>query len=187
MADSESGRGIPRLAAPVDERDHARGPADARSTLVLYGDYECPYTRRALPAVQELRDQLGDRLRFVFRPFPLREIHPHAQMAAEAAEAAAAQGRFWSMHDRLFAHQKELGGAQLGEYAAAIGLDPARFGHELAAHSHAARIEEHVRSGIASGVEGTPTFFVDGLRHDGGYDSASLRAALEASAGTARG
>lgn len=179
--------GIARLAVPVGERDHVQGPADAPSTLVLYGDYECPYTRRAVPAVRELRRELGDGLRFAFRNFPLFEIHPHALHAAEAAEAAAAQGKFWQMFDLLFAHQTALADADLRAYAVQLGLDADRFERDVTGHVHAAQIEEDVRSGEASGVAGTPTFFVDGLRHEGGYDAESLRAAITAGRPAAEG
>src|SRR5919202_1927270 len=111
------------LSVAVNERDHARGPADAPATLVVYGDYECPYTRRALAVVAQLRAELGDQLRFVFRNFPLTEIHPHALQAAKAAEAAEAQGRFWETHDYLFAHQKSLEEPDLLRYASDLGFD----------------------------------------------------------------
>jgi len=172
--------GSTRLAVAVGERDHVQGPVDAPSTLVLYGDYECPYTRRAVPAVRGLRREIGDGLRFAFRNFPLVEIHPHDLHAAETAEAAAAQGRFWEMFDLLFAHQTSLEDADLRTYAAQLGLDVDRFERDVTGHAHAARIEDDARSGEASGVVGTPTFFVDGLRHEGGADIASLRAAITA-------
>ena len=178
---------IARLAEPVSERDHTHGPADAPSTLVLYGDYECPCTRRAVPVVRELRRELGDRLRFAFRNFPLFEFHPHAVHAAEAAEAAAVQGAFWQMFDLLFAHQRSLEDTDLRTYAAQLGLDPERFEREVTSHAHAARIEADVRSGEASGVAETPTFFVDGLRHDGGYDQDCLLAAITAGRPSAGG
>ena len=174
----DAGRG--RLAAPVGERDHALGPADAPATLVIYGDYECPYTRRSHQAVREVRHELGDGFRFVFRNFPLVEIHPHALHAAEVAEAAGAQGRFWAMHDLLFARQRALADDDLRRYVAEIGLDATRVERDLASHAHVARIEEDVQSGERSGVEGTPTLFVNGRRHEGGYDAATLLAALTA-------
>jgi len=167
-----------RLAVPVGERDHVRGPASAEVTLVEYGDFECPYTRRARPVVRRLRQEFGDRLLFVFRNFPLTRIHPHA----EAAEAAAAQGHYWQMHDMLFDNQRALEDEDLRRYASELGLDMARFGRELAEHAHAHRVNEDVSSGLKSGVWGTPTFFVDGLRHDGPNDLATLRAALEETA-----
>jgi protein-disulfide isomerase len=171
-----------RLAAPVGGQDHVQGVASAETTLVEYGDFECPYTRRARPVVRRLRQEFGNRLLFVFRNFPLTRIHPHAQAAAEAAEAAAAQGHYWEMHDMLFDNQRALEDEDLRRYASELGLDMARFGRELAEHAHAHRLNEDVRSGLKSGVQGTPTFFVDGLRHDGPNDLATLRAALEETA-----
>lgn len=168
-----------QLAVPVGPVDHALGPEDAAVTLVLYGDYECPYTARALPVVGELRQQFGDDLRYVFRNFPLREIHPHAQRAAEAAEAADAQGRFWEMHETLFARQRSLDAVSLAAYAAEVDLDPARFGHELAAHTHAPRIQADLDGGVASGVQGTPTFFVNGRRHDASHDLETMVGTIE--------
>jgi protein-disulfide isomerase len=137
------------------------------------------FTRRARPVVRRLRQEFGDRLLFVFRNFPLTRIHPHAEAAAEAAEAAAAQGHYWEMHDMLFDNQRALEDEDLRRYASELGLNMARFGQELAEHAHAHRVNEDVRSGLKSGVQGTPTFFVDGLRHDGPNDLATLRAALE--------
>jgi len=173
------GSGGNALTPPVGERDHARGPAEAPLTLVEYGDFECPYTRRARPVVERLGRDFGDRLRFVYRHFPLTRIHPHAQHAAEAAEAAASQGRFWEMHDMLFHNQRHLDAADLIRYAAELGLDVARFERELNEHAHAGRVNDDVGSGLKSGVKGTPTFFVNGLRHDGPSDLATLRTALE--------
>lgn len=167
------------LTPPVGQLDHTAGPDGASLTLVEYGDYQCPYCREAYPIVREVRRQLGEQLRFVFRNFPLAEIHPNAQHAAETAEAAAAQGKFWPMHDRLFERQFALDDANLLEYAADLGLDAGRVGAELAAGTHRARVRDDFMSGVRSGVNGTPTFFVNGGRHDGGYDLASLLAALE--------
>jgi protein-disulfide isomerase len=169
----------PHLALPVGERDHSQGPADAQLTLVEYGDFECPYCGRAYPIVKSLQERLGDRLRFVFRNFPLTTAHPHAQHAAEAAEAAAAQGRYWAMHDRLYEHQRALDDAHLARYAADVGLDVARFSEELEAGRYRARVREDFLSGVRSGVNGTPTFFVNGARHDGSCDLGELLAAVE--------
>jgi len=169
-----------RLASAIGDRDHAQGPADAPITLVMYGDFECPLTRRARPVVHRLREELGDRLRYAFRNFPLTRIHPHAQHASEAAESAAGQGKFWEMHDVLLAHQRHLEDADLERYAEQVDLEPARFERELAGHVHAGRINEDVRSGLESGVQGTPTFFINGLRYDGSYDLETLRSAIEA-------
>jgi protein-disulfide isomerase len=156
-----------RLATPVSERDHILGPATARVTLVEYGDYECPYCRAAWPIVQEVRRLLMDDLRYVFRHFPLTRVHPNAERAAEAAEAAGAQGRYFEMHALLFEHQDALGVDDLRRYASDIELDVEQFRAELASHVQAARIRDDFRSGRASGVGGTPTFFVDDVRYDG--------------------
>ena len=168
-----------RLALPVSERDHVQGPATALVTLVEYGDYECPYCGQAHPIVKELQERLGDRLRFVFRNFPLTNAHPHAAHAAEAAEAAAAQGKFWEMHDYLYEHQRTLDDPRLLQAAAQLGLDTARFQQEMGAHTHAARVREDFLSGVRSDVNGTPSFFVNGVRHDESYDLETLVAALE--------
>lgn len=171
-----------RLTLPVGERDHVQGPTLAQITVVEYGDYECPYCGRAHPIVKELQRRMGDRLRFVFRNFPLTRIHPHAERAAEAAEAAAVQGKFWEMHDFLLEHQRRLTDVALLEYATALGLDTDRFGRELADGVHRARVREDFMSGVRSGVNGTPTFFIDGRRHDAPYDLETLLSAVEAAA-----
>jgi len=158
---------VARLGLPVGERDHVRGLATAPVTLVEYGDYECPYCRAAVPIVQELEGLLGDQLRYVFRHFPLARLHPHAQHAAEVAEAAAVQGRFFEMHAVLYEHQEALDDNQLVQYAADLDLDAARIRAELAAHSHAARVREDFESGVRSGARGTPTFYLDDVRYDG--------------------
>ena len=173
---------VARLVLPVDGRDRVRGPADAPATLVEYGDYECPYCGLAHPIVQEMQRRLGRQLRFAFRHFPLAEIHPHAQMAAEAAEAAGAQGRFWEMHDLLYKNQQALDDASLLRYATALGLDLTRFVNELADRTWESRVREDFMSGVRSGVNGTPTFFVNGVRHDGPWDADSLIEALVAPA-----
>ncbi|HMH83694.1 MAG TPA: thioredoxin domain-containing protein [Gemmatimonadales bacterium] len=168
-----------RLALAVGDRDHVQGPAGAPVTLVEYGDYECPHCGRAYPIVKQVQKVLGRRLRFVFRNFPLRESHPHAQHAAEAAEAAGGQGKFWEMHDRLFERQFALEGENLIEYAGDLGLDVARFRKDLVEGRYAPRVREDFRSGVMSGVNGTPTFFINGARHDDGWDVEPLVAALE--------
>ncbi len=155
------------LAEPVSARDHVWGTVDAPITLVEHGDYECPYCGAAYPVVKDLQQQLGDQLCFVFRHFPLPEMHPHAEHAAEAAEAAGAQGKFWEMHDTLYTHQDALADRDLLAHAAAIGLDVERFSRELTSRAYAGRVREDVISGMRSGVDGTPTFFVNGRRHDG--------------------
>ena len=169
-----------RLAVPVTGDDHALGPPDAPFVLVQYGDYECPYTRRSLREVEEVRAQLGPALLWVFRNFPLTEIHAHALQAAEAAEAAGALGRFWEMHAMLFANQKALEPDDLHRYAVEIGLDAEAFAGELAAGGHADRIRADFDGGVRSGVRGTPTFFTNGLRHDGPYAGSALLEALHA-------
>jgi protein-disulfide isomerase len=169
----------PRLAIPVGAADHVLGPAAAPVTLVEYGDFECPFCGRAYPVVKALRRELGDRLRFVFRHFPITRTHPHAQWAAEAAEAAAAQGRFWEMHDQLLVHQNLLGDEHLGLYIGHLDLDADRLRRELAAHVHSPRVLEDVRSGERSGVRGTPTFFINGARYDGSYALEVLLAAVQ--------
>lgn len=173
------------LTLPVGERDHVRGPAAAPVTLLEYGDYECPHCGRAYPIVKAVQRRLGSELRFVFRNFPLRESHPHAQHAAESAEAAGAQGRFWEMHDRLFERQFALDDEYLIEYAGDLGLDVDRFRRELDTRVHEPRVREDFRSGVRSGVNGTPTFFINGVRHDGAWDLDPLLAALERAASAA--
>ena len=175
-----------RLIAPVSEHDHVIGPADAPVTLVEYGDYECPYCGRAFPIVQQLRRALGDRLRFVFRNFPLTQIHEHAEHAAEVAEAAAAQGKFWPMHDWLFTHQWMLDDESLLAGVAELALDADRVAGELAAGTHRARVREDFATGIRSGVNGTPTFYINGVRHDGDYGLETLLAAIEQATMAAR-
>jgi protein-disulfide isomerase len=161
-----------QLEPPVGEGDHARGPADAPVTLVEYGDYECPDCGMAYPIVKAARRRLGDRLRFVFRNFPLGELHPHARHAAEAAEAVAALGgndAFWRMHDALFEQQYALDDASLVRLAARAGVDGERVAAALRDGTYTARVRADFRSGVRSGANGTPTFFVNGLRWDRGW------------------
>ena len=172
--------GTIRLTLPVGQRDHRRGPENAPVTLVEYGDYECPYCGKAYPIVKEIERRLGDRLRFVFRNFPLTQSHPHAEHAAEAAEAAAGQEKFWEMHDYLFEHQQALDDAHLVQYAVALNLDQETFKREMTEHVHTNRVREDFLSGVRSGVNGTPTFFINGLRHDDSYALETLLAAIEA-------
>jgi formate-nitrite transporter family protein len=172
------------LTLPVSEgRDHVQGPADAAVTLVEYGDYECPYCGAAFPIIKQVQERMGGRLRFAFRNFPIATSHPHAEQAAEAAEAAAAQGRFWEMHDLLYENQDRLGGEDLHAYAERLGLDLETFDRDLAGHAYAARVREDFMSGVHSGVNGTPTFYVNGSRYDGSYEAESLLAALKARSG----
>ena len=159
----------PRLVVPVSpERDHTSGPVSASLTLVQYGDYQCPYCGAAYPEVKKVQEELGSKLLFVFRNFPLTNMHPFAMNAAETAEAAAAQGKFWQMHDFLYEHQDTLGDPSVAlGYAKKLGLDARRFEREIAEHVHQKRIKEDVNGGIRSGVNGTPTFYTNGVRHDG--------------------
>jgi NhaA family Na+:H+ antiporter len=168
-----------RLIPPVSERDHQKGPADAPVVLVEYGDYECPYCGRADLIIQELQERLDREILYVFRHFPITTSHPHAQKAAEAAEAAAAQGKFWQMHHLLFSHQNALEEAHLPGYAAQIGLDVDRFQQELQEGVYAERVREDFLSGVRSGANATPTFFIDDLRYDGAWDLESLMEAIE--------
>jgi Na+/H+ antiporter NhaA len=175
------------LADDVDpERDHIRGDADAPVTLIEYGDFECPYCGNAEPLIVHMLDHLGHDLRFVFRHLPLTDVHPRAQLAAEAAEAAADQGAFWPMHDRLMAHQEELTPADLYDHAAALGLDLERFAEDVRKRRFAPRVATDVMSADASGVAGTPTFFINGRRHEGVYDEATLTAAVKTAARAAQ-
>ena len=169
-----------KLTPPVGPGDHVFGNPDAPVTLVEYGDYECPYCGRAHPVVEEVLRQMGPEARFVFRHFPLAEMHPHAVAAAEAADAAGAQGKFWPMHATLYENQGALEPEDLLGYAGALGLDVPRFARELATHAHLAKVEADFRSGVRSGVQGTPTFFINGVRHEAGWDAPTLLAALRA-------
>ena len=171
------------LTEPVDEaRDHIQGPSSAAVTLVEYGDYECSFCGAAYPIIKEVQARMGARLRFVFRNFPITTSHPHAEQAAEGAEAAAAQGKFWEMHDVLYENQSRLRDEDLHGYAEQLELDVETFDRELAEHVHAPRVREDFMSGVRSGVNGTPTFYVNGRRHDDSYDAATLLAALERAA-----
>jgi Na+/H+ antiporter NhaA len=168
------------LSEPVDpERDHVRGPAAAPVTVVEYGDFECPYCGQAEPVVRELLADFGD-VQYVWRHLPLTDVHPRAQAAAEASEAAAEQGRFWEMHDQLLTHQDALRADDLMRYADELGLDPERFVEDMRTHIGAGRIEEDVDSADLSGVSGTPTFFINGRRHYGAYDIETLSNAVRA-------
>src|SRR6476619_3859997 len=146
-----------KLTLPVGQRDHIQGLDTAPVTLVEYGDYECPYCGDAYPIIKQVQKNLGNKLRFVFRNFPITQVHPHAQHAAEAAETAGAQNKFWEMHDRLYEHQQELSDSDLERHASALGLDIPRFEEEMSNHIHAGRVRDDFMSGIRSGVNGTPT------------------------------
>ena len=170
----------PRLAVPVTpERDHIEGPVKAALTLVEYGDYQCPYCGAAYPEVKKVQKELGSELRFVFRNFPLTNIHEHAMNAAETAEAASAQGKFWPMHDFLYEHQATLGDTNVAlGYAKKLGLDGQKFEREIAQHVYQKRIKDDFMGGVRSGVNGTPTFYVNGVRHDGDAVAKALVGAL---------
>jgi protein-disulfide isomerase len=172
--------GTAKLTLPVGQRDHRQGPENAPVTLLEYGDYECPYCGEAYPIVKEIQRRLGDRLRFVFRNFPLTQSHPHAEHAAETAEAAAGQEKFWEMHDYLFEHQRALDDTHLVQYAVALDLDKQIFMCEMTEHVYANRVHEDFLSGVRSGVNGTPTFFINGVRHDDSYELETLLAAIAA-------
>ena len=180
-----SAESIVDLADPVHpDRDHVRGPCDADLTLVEYADFECPYCGQAEPIIRELLADFGD-IRYVWRHLPLRDVHPHAQIAAEAAEVAARQGAFWAMHDLLLDHQGSLLTSDLVGYAEQLGLDVTRFTSDLRAHAGAARVAQDVASADLSGVSGTPTFFLNGRRHHGAYDIESLSNAVRLARATA--
>jgi len=178
-----------QLTPPVSERDHSVGPADAPVTLVEYGDFECPYCGMAYAVVKSAQRELGEQLRFVFRNFPLAEAHPHARLAAQAAEAAAVQGKFWEMHDTLFQHQDALEADDLTGYAKSLGLDMAQFARDLQDPKYAKRVREDFRSGVRSGVNGTPTFFINGSRFEGSWanEKAFIHALEEAAQQSGRG
>ena len=169
-----------KLTLPVGDRDHAQGPAAAPITLVEYGDYECPHCGAAHPVVKKLQKKLGNTLRFIFRNFPLGSMHPHAEPAALAAESAAAQGKFWEMHDWIFEHQDTLEDEDLLRAAKTLGLDSKKFLEEMESEAHLPRVKEDFKSGVRSGVNGTPTFFINGIRHDDAPTYERLLDAMEA-------
>lgn len=169
----------PKLTVPVGNRDHVQGSSDAAVTLVEYGDFECPHCRQVKPIVRELQARFGDRMRYVYRHFPITSQHPNAQLAAEAAEAAGAQGKFWEMHDLLFEHQGEINEQQLYRFAAELDLDQERFASDLAGNIYAKPVREDFLSGVRSGVNGTPTFYLNGERYDGAWDLDSLITEIE--------
>ena len=172
-----------QLKPPVGAADHIQGPANAGVTLVEYGDYECPHCGRAYPIVKRVQARLGERMRFVFRNFPLAEAHPHATAAAELAEAAALQGKFWEMHDMIFEHQDALDAKHLQQYARTLHLDLAKLQSDLAQGEIQKRVQRDFMHGVRSGVNGTPTFFINGARFDDDWsDEETFVAALEAAA-----
>lgn len=170
----------PKLQIPVDpSRDHIQGDTKAVLTLVEYGDYQCPFCGAAYPEVKKVQKELGTKLRFVFRNFPLTNVHEFAEAAAETAEAANAQGKFWEMHDFLYEHQRTLGDNSIAlGYAKKIGLDTQKFEREIAQHVYQKRIKDDFMGGIRSGVNGTPTFYVNGVRHDGPAEADALMESL---------
>jgi Na+:H+ antiporter, NhaA family len=170
---------LDELSFPVNETDHALGSSDAPVTLVEYGDYECPDCLNAFPIVQQLQERFGDRLRFVFRHFPRNSIHPHAGVAAQAAEAAALQGKFWEMHEALFKNQQRLGDIDFGNLALKVGTELYGFESNITSDRVVRRVDADHRSGEASGVRGTPTFFINGKKYAGKPDLASLAAAID--------
>jgi protein-disulfide isomerase len=170
------------LTPPLSAEDHVDGPERAELELVMYGDFQCPYCTAAYPIVRRIRDQLAGRLLFAFRHFPLRDIHPDAERAAQAAEAAAAQGAFWQMHDRMYESRGALSREDLIADARDLGLDVERFTSELDSELYAPRVRRDLDSGLASGVSGTPTFFIGGRMHAGSFDARTLLTALETSA-----
>jgi protein-disulfide isomerase len=161
---------LSRLTPPVSAADHVAGPDSAPLTLVEYGDYECPFCGMAYPILKAVQRALDSQLRFVFRNLPLAEVHPHARQAAQAAEAAAAQGKFWEMHDTLFEHQDALEEADLLRYARMLELDTERIARELKEQTYAKRVRDDFRSGIRSGANKSPTFFLNGERYDGSWE-----------------
>jgi protein-disulfide isomerase len=168
------------LKLPVAAFDHALGPEHAQVTVVEYGDFECPNCKQAAPTVRLLLQRFPERVRFCYRHFPLAEVHPHATLAAEAAECAGAQGQFWPMHDLLFDNQLHLKSSHLHAYAERLRLDMTRYAAEIDDHVYLQRIREHQQSGRDSGVRGTPTFFVNGRLQDVSFGLAALFTAVEA-------
>lgn len=168
-----------RLSPPLEEIDHVRGERGHELELVMFGDFQCPFCLGAQSILRRLRDRLGDRLTFGFRHLPIPEKHPLAPMAAQASEAAAAQGKFWEYHDALFAAQPRLSRGTMVEVGRDLGLDAERLAAEIDAEAHSERIDRDLASAAASGATGTPTFFTNGVRHFGAYDASSLIEALE--------
>ena len=174
---------VAKLTVPVDEhRDHIQGAPNAAVTLVEYGDYQCPYCGAAYPIVKRVQQSIGEPLRFVFRNFPLTQMHPHAEFAAELAESAGSHGKFWEMHDFIYEHQSSLDQPEVflrfGQER--LGLDTGVLENAIAQHTFLERIRDDFMSGARSGVNGTPTFYIDGVRHDGSFDFETLSSALRA-------
>jgi protein-disulfide isomerase len=174
------------LKTPVTPQDHIQGREDAQATLVEYGDYECPHCGAAYPIIKRVQKHFGRALRFVFRNFPLSQMHPHAESAAEVAEFAGVQGKFWEMHDRLFKNQDRLSGPLYSELAGELRLSPAALWEALEDGRYRNRVRADFSSGVRSGVNGTPTFFINGDRHEGAVDYESLVLAIQQAIGKAR-
>jgi protein-disulfide isomerase len=174
------------LKVPITAEDHTQGPEDAEVILVEYGDYECPHCGRAYPIVQQVQKHFGKRLRLVFRNFPLSEIHPHAEAAAEVAEFAGAQGKFWEMHDRLFENQPRLGEALFLDLGEKLKLSTTALRQALEQGAFEARVRADFKGGVRSGVNGTPTFFINGHRHDGSFEFETLVSAIHRAMDTAK-
>ncbi len=168
------------LTISVHKDDHSQGPANAPVTLVEYGDYECPHCGRAYPIVKEVQKKMGERLRFVFRNFPISNIHPNAELAAEAAEAAGAQGKFWEMHDLLYENQDSLGGDLILQLAKTLHLNTKQLTEDIEKRKYRDHVKKDFMGGVKSGVNGTPTFFINEIRYDNSWDEDSLVSALEA-------
>jgi len=177
---------VAKLTVPVTAEDHVQGPEDADVTLVEYGDYECPHCGRAYPIVQQVQKKFGERLRFAFRNFPLSQMHPHAEAAAEVAEFAGAHGKFWEMHDRLFESQERLGEGLFLALAKELTLSSSAMRQALEQKTFQTRVRADFTSGIRSGVNGTPTFFINGLRHNGSFDFDALVSVIQQAIITAR-
>jgi protein-disulfide isomerase len=173
------------LRVPVGEQDHVQGSADASCTLLEYGDYECPHCGRAHPIVKRVQKHFGKKLRFVFRNFPLSEMHPHAESAAETAEFAGAHGKFWEMHDALFENQEQLGGALYLKLAQEFALPPQELRAAVENREYLARVKSDFTGGVRSGVNGTPTFFINGKRHDASFEYDDLVEAIQAALASA--
>ncbi len=169
------------LKIPVGPQDHVQGDPNAKCTLVEYGDYECPHCGRAYPIVKRIQKHFGKRMKFVFRNFPLGEMHPHAESAAETAEFAGAHGKYWEMHDLLFENQEALGGALYFKLATQLKLDPEKLREAVEKREYAAHVKTDFTGGVRSGVNGTPTFFINGERHDLPFDYEDLLGAIESS------
>lgn len=170
----------PKLSLPVDSsRDHIQGSDTAVVTLLEYGDYECPYCGQAYPIVKQIQNSFGEVLRFAFRHFPITQSHPHAQNAAEAAESAGSQNKFWEMHDYLYEHQHTLDDIQLEKYAKELGLDLNKFNQDMSEHVYLNRVKEDFLSGVRSGVNGTPCFYINGIRYDDSWDIETFTERLE--------